>query len=460
LARGFARLRFSRLLKDRTVKRFQITKQKARNFEPLWSFLVVLVAVTLAAFSNFVVQFVLARTLGPAQFGAFSSALAIVMLVAPIAAFGIGSWWLRIFGEEGYAANRWVKPSLQFSVLSAFSVFALLMGWTIVGPHDRTMGVLIATLTSVVFAQVTIDLLNARFQLEGRYISLAAWQLISHPLRLAGLVLLALYVPLLTAFHVAYLYSGISLLVFFVGCSLLASFYKGKIRLAGNLNSADLLKIKGSTDKPSLKSVLLGTFPFGVESFLFLVYYQTDLVLLYYIANEEAVGFYGASVIFMAAVYLLPSIIYQKFLLPKIHRWAYEESNRLHVFIRTGGVLLFLGGLLMTLIIWNGASYFVPILLGQDYVSSVPLLTLMCLAIPFRYLSVHLGSILATRDFIWINVKITAVTALLNVILNLMLIPQYGASGAAFATLLSHVSLAVLFFIATQSKLKVYGSGK
>jgi O-antigen/teichoic acid export membrane protein len=422
--------------------------------------LIILGATALAALANVIVQFLLARTLGPEQFGAFVSALAMVTLFSPLAAFGVGSWWLRAFGEEGYAAQRWVKPSLQLSVHSSLAVIALLMAWANLGPHDDLTGIIIATLTSVILAQVIFDLVNAKFQLEAQYTSLAAWQLASHPLRLLGLVLLTFQVSSITALHVAYLYLGISFLVSFLGCFCLASFYRGKICLAGYSDPADLVNVESYQRKPTLKNVLIKTFPFSAEAFLFLMYYQTDLILLNYFVSKEEVGFYGASIIFMAAVYLPPSVLYQKFLLPKIHCWAYEKSNRFQRFIVKPGILLFICGLLVTLFIWSGASYFLPLILGEDYRPSVSLLTLMCLGIPFRYLSVHLGSILSTRDFIWINLKITGVTALLNIFLNLLLIPQYGAVGAAFATVLSYITLAGLFVITTQKRLKVYGSNK
>ncbi len=385
--------------------------------------------------------------------------MAIVTLLAPLAAFGIGSWWLRVFGEEGYAAQRWVKPSLQFSALSTFTVISLLMIWASLGRQDSQTRALIAILTSVVLAHVIIGLVIAKFQLEANNIALAAWQLVSHPFRLVGLIVLVFHVPILSAFHIAYLYLAISLLVFSIGFFYLAGFYKGKIRLAGHSDPADLVKIKSRQKEPSLNNILVKAFPFGAESFLFLVYYQTDLILLNYLVNKEAVGFYAASITFMAGVYLLPSVLYQMFLLPKIHCWAYEKSNRFQGFIGKGGMLLFLGGLLITLFILNGASYFVPLILGEAYYPSVSLLTLMCLGIPFRYLAVHLGSVLSTRDFIWINLKIAGVTALLNVILNLLLIPHYGAMGAAVATVLSYVTLSGLFVIATQRRLKVYDPG-
>ena len=413
-------------------------------------FLIILGATALASLANFAVQLVLARTLGPNEFGAFCFALAIVTLIGPLATFGIGSWWLRVFGEEGCAAQRWVKPSLKFSALISFTVITILIGWALLGPHDSRTGLLITILTGIVLSQVVIDLVSVKFQLESNYNGLAAWMLISHPPRLVGLLLMVFYVPFPSSLQVAFLYLAISIVVVLTGCFHLARFYKGSLRFAEQHETTYSVTIEGYLKEPSLKSILVRTTPFGLEGFLFLVYYQTDLILLSYLDNKETVGFYGVSVVFIAAVCLLPSVLYQKFLLPKIHRWSYDDGNKFKAFIGKGGILLFLGGLPITLIIWCGAPYLIQLFLGEEYLPSISLLMVMSLAIPFRYLAVHLGNVLCTRDLIWTNLRITGFTAILNVFLNFLLIPQYGGTGAAYATVVSYVFLAVLFAVAVQ----------
>src|SRR5687767_12146338 len=59
----------------------------------------------------FLTQVFLARKLGSNDFGAFSSALTTITLLAPLAGFGISQYWLKAFGQEGWAAKRWLKPS-------------------------------------------------------------------------------------------------------------------------------------------------------------------------------------------------------------------------------------------------------------------------------------------------------------------------------------------------------------
>src|ERR1700743_3192202 len=71
-------------------------------------------STALGAFLSFLTQTLLARHLGPADFGLFSSSLATVSMIAPFAGFGQSQFWLRAYGVEGWQASRWLAPSLRF----------------------------------------------------------------------------------------------------------------------------------------------------------------------------------------------------------------------------------------------------------------------------------------------------------------------------------------------------------
>ena len=418
-------------------------------FEPL----IVLLATGVAALANFATQFLLARTLGPAEFGSFISALALVTLVAPLAGFGLGSWWLRVFAEEGYVGRRWVKPSFSFLFVSTVASMLALLIWAGLGPHDKSSKTLLVILTGVVLAQATIDLVSAKLQLQGHYRHLALWQLNSHPTKLTGILILIGFSSSPSAFQAAMVFLGSAIFVVILGLPHFKQLLAGNLILVGHGTSGNVDDAKIRRDRPTLRSTFSRSAPFGLESFLFLVYYQTDVVLLRYLVGEETAGLYSVGVMVMAAAYLFPSVLYQKLLLSKIHRWAYKDPLKLTSFLRTGSLLIVLIGVIVTVFFWQVAPYFVRLIFGPSFEASISILTLLVFAIPFRYLASHLGSVLSTRNFIWINLKITAITAVSNVILNLLLIPEHGAPGAAVATIISHAMLALLFAITVAKKL-------
>jgi O-antigen/teichoic acid export membrane protein len=263
------------------------------------------------------------------------------------------------------------------------------------------------------------------------------------------------FLPTYELADVASLYLFVSIIVVLIGSHQLVALYIGKYQLAGHRTIKNSEPALGNEVDPTLKQVLYKTTPFGLESSLFLIHYQSDLILLRYLVNEKAAGFYAVAAVVMAAAYLVPSVLYQKFFLPTIHRWSFNERARLRSFLKIGTPTMFLIGFFLMLITWFSSPYFIPLIFGENYFPAVSLVGILALSMPFRYLAIHLGSILSTRDFIWLNLKITAFTALLNILLNLALIPKYGAEGAAVATVTCHITLALCFVIAVWSGVEI-----
>lgn len=416
--------------------------------------LVLFFATGLAAVANFITQIVLARTLGPDQFGAFFSALAIATFLAPLAGFGLSGLWLRVFGEEGYSAQRWMPASLFFVTLSAIIVVSLLFLWAWIGPHPPLKKSLLIILSGVTLAHCVIDLVGSKFQLEGKYQKLAIWQLTSHPLRLFGILLVLLVTPELTVYDTTLIFLIVSAIICLLGAYQLRHLFSGNYVLEGHIKSVEI-KSESSRrlSKPSLIQVFKAATPFGLEGFLFVVYYQTDIIVLSYLTNNAESGLYSVATVVMSAACLLPSVAYQQYLLPKFHRWAYSEGVEMAKKTRLGSIQMFLVGTLVMILIFITAGPLVPAVFGSSYQSSVTLLQILAIAIPFRYLNTHLGSILKTRDFIWTSVKATFFTAALNVVLNFVLISQYGTFGAAVATLTSYIVLSILFLLSASKSL-------
>ena len=92
-------------------------KQAVKSVSLLW------LGSLLGSGSTFVIYIILARELGVDNFGLFGSALSTVIIFILLAGFGISQFWLKIFGQEGWNAIRWIKPSLKFVGLTICFVF-------------------------------------------------------------------------------------------------------------------------------------------------------------------------------------------------------------------------------------------------------------------------------------------------------------------------------------------------
>ncbi|MBE0471968.1 MAG: polysaccharide biosynthesis C-terminal domain-containing protein, partial [Methyloprofundus sp.] len=176
-----------------------------------------------------------------------------------------------------------------------------------------------------------------------------------------------------------------------------------------------------------------------------LIYFQSDIILVKYITGDEAAGYYNVAFTIMVAVLLFPGIVYQKFLLPKMHRWAHHDRALFYKVYRQGNVAMLILGLLAMALIWLLSPLAIPFLFGDEYKDAVGLLTILALSAPILFVASSVGATLVTQEHMKTKVKLMGLVAIVNILLNLAFIPFYGAEGAAVSTLMSNVLLLTLY---------------
>lgn len=407
----------------------------------------------------FITQVVLARELTPAGYGVFAAALATVTLLAPLAGFGVQGFWLKVFGAEGWGAVRWLTASFRFVILSTAVALLLLAGWAAWGPHEASFRWLLCWLLPVVVGYLFIELVSSKLQLEERYNALALWQLLAHLARLL-LVLVFIFKATgqLSLDTVAAAYALVALSMMIVGFAQLQAMAQGIFSLKGHPkpSGAESMVPAKALALVRVSGVARQAWPFGLDGIFYLVYFQSDVILLNYLAGYEAAGIYNVAFTVMIAVYLLPSVIYQKFLLPKFHRWAKHDSVRFLEVYRVGNGSMLLLGVLTTGVMLLLVPWIIPLLFGKAYQEAVGLLAILAFCTPVRFLATSVGATLVTQEHMRRKTGYMGIVAVVNVLLNLLLIPLYDAQGAAVATLLSEITLLALYLLAVRRH--VFGS--
>jgi len=324
----------------------------------------------LSAGITFLIQTILARQLGPTDYGTFSASLVTVGLLTPLAVFGIPQFWLKIFGTEGWKATRRLNPSLKFIVTSTSFALILLFIWSIIGPNDDLFSLLLIILSTYILGQVSVELVSAKLQLEEKYVALSFWQVFPSFLRLILiLVLISVFSGKTEIVNVAYIYMVVSLLVTIIGIYQLNRMLKGIFELKGhsNIPNEEIVEKQHETWKADLIGVIKQIWPFGLAGLFHLIYYQSDITLVKYILGYDEVGIYSVAYTIMAGVYVFPNVIYQKYLLPKIHRWATYDKLKFYQFYRQGNIAMLLIGIAIMFGIWAIAPWLISLL---DYYPS------------------------------------------------------------------------------------------
>lgn len=385
----------------------------------------------------FITQTVLARQLGPAAYGLFASSLATVTIVAPLAGFGLSQFRLRVYGAEGWAADRWLRPSLYLSAITTVLALGIVITWAFtLAPTQATRYILLA-LSPVILGVLAVDLLGSKLRLEERYQALAAWQLLIPSGRLAVAISLLL-IPGMTVDAVALGYCAISMGIVFLAMPQLRALMRGEMKLHGHGP-----RVAQSTPpaSPSVTQLWSQAWTYGLAAALYPVFFQVSTVLLKYLGSDTQAGMYGIAMAVMSAVYLIPTTIYQKFLLSKLHRWAVHDKPKFWSVYRKGIISMLALGLAISLAMVVLSPWLVPILFGEAYRDVVNILLVLALCPPIRFLSTAIGAVLLSSTHMHYRVWAMGLAAAITIALNLILIPLYHELGAAFATVGGEIAL-------------------
>ena len=132
--------------------------------------------------ANFIFKSV---TLPSADF--FISSLVTINLYVSFVGFGIGLFWLNIYGIEGSKAVRWLLPTLRLVfVLACLAITSILLLLIFEGSNINKF---IFSLIPWLLALVLNDLAAAKLQLQNKFNLLSSWLLFPHLSR----IIVALY---------------------------------------------------------------------------------------------------------------------------------------------------------------------------------------------------------------------------------------------------------------------------
>jgi len=363
-----------------------------------------------------------------------------VTMIAPLAGFGLTQFRLKVYGAEGWAANRWLKPSLRFTVFTTSIAIAILVFWALViAPHNGTRFALLV-LIPVVFGILSIDLMSNKLRLEERYGAMALWQMAIPGSRLLVAIALLL-VPQLTGRFVAVSYCLISLLVALWAAPQIRRMAQGDIALHGH-GSRPPDPVQPVAD-PGTLSLWSQAWAYGAFAVLYPVFFQISTILLKYLHSDAQAGMYSIGLAVMTAIYLIPATIYQKFLLLKLHRWnAYDVPKFWRVY-RQGNIAMFALGILISIGLVAVSPWIVPLVFGERYRGVVGILMILAFCPPIRFLSTAMGSALVIDEHMRLRVYAMALATVVAVVANALLIPRFGAHGAAWATVASELVLLI-----------------
>lgn len=361
------------------------------------------------------ISMLIARYLGPQNFGLLSYAASLVGFVSPLVFLGLNNVLVQEITKNPDEEGVIIGTSILLSIISAMVCMFGVFIFTFIANVGETETIIVSSLYSLILIFQVLDLIEYWFQskLLSKYSSMIA--LVSY------IIVSGYKVILLISQKNIYWFSISNVLGYFIISIFLTLLY---FKLGGQ---------KFSFSKDVGRRLFAKSKYYILSGLMIGIFAQTDKIMIKLMISDTATGYYSAAVTVASIASFVYVAIIDSFR-PVIFKY-FEESKEKFEFNmkRLYSIVIYISfvqAIMMTIF----SRFIIDVLYGSSYLGAINSLRIICWYTTFSYL----GSV---RN-IWIlcmNLQKYLLTinlsgAILNIILNFMLIPYIGIEGAAIAS--------------------------
>lgn len=393
----------------------------------------------------------LARELGPEQFGIYSYIFAIITILVIPVQLGLPSLLVKYVAKYE-VHDEWDKIK---ALLRASNFFVIISSLLIVGGSLLLLFIGIINFSGSKLntfywglALLPVMGLNAvrGASLRGlRYIILGLAP--DNFIRQLIFVLLLL----LTGWWIADGMMTAEMSMSFNFASVLIAYLIGAYWLVKKLPK----KIKSVEPNYQIKEWIIIAIPLLLNGGMYIINTKIDVVLLGGLGTAEAVGIYEVSR--RGAVLVAFGLQAMNFLLaPYISRFYHSEQlDKLQKVITLSVLINTIIGVIVILIFALYGKFILGLLFGSNYVVGYSVLLILSFGIFLNVIAGSTGTLLNMTGNEKVVLLGMGISAVLNIILNIILIPKLGMEGAATATLVSYFIWNIFLVIMAIRRLNV-----
>ncbi len=383
----------------------------------IWSVLGKIVTLLGSLFIGIIV----ARYLGPKQYGIMNYVISYVTLFQIIAYFGLDSIEVREEAKENIPANTIIGTAFGLKCILAVITVAITFLTAIIFQSDTKI-IIYITIYSVSVIANTLSVIRNRFTslLQNEYVvkSEISRTLIGMALKAA---MLLCHLPLIwfiaaSAFDFVLLGGG------YIYC------YHRKI---GRMK-------QWKFDYKYASFLLKESFPLLLTSAAVFIYQRIDQVMIGDMIDKESVGFFATANRFVEILIFVPAMIAHTItpVLVKIREKSNEEYDvKSQQFMN----LIFWLTALMSLILSVSSFMIIRYTFGMSYLQAVPILKVLAFKATAFALSTTAGAMLVLEGLQKYAIFRDLFGCAVCIVLNYLMLPKYGAIAAAYIAIVSYI---------------------
>jgi len=376
---------------------------------------------------NFVVVAWIARYLGPAQFGVLSFAQSLLFLFAAVATLGVDNILIRELVSKKFAQGPLLFTSLALKLIAASIVIAVMFAGLFAASIDAETKLIVFLISfSLLFQSCNVIEFFFQAKVRSRYIAFTnlLMVLISSTVKVWLILVEAPLIALAAVITLDAILVAALLLIFFV---------------KSGEHFSDW-----TFDRVIARQILKDGFPLFVSGTLVAIYLRIDQVLLHALIGPEVVGQYAVAIRLVDTYNIIPVAV---------------ASALNPAIIAAKGTANYLSRLqaLYDLLIWSSiaaimgsallGAWFIQLMFGEVYRDAVLPFQIQMVSALFLAIGYVTNTwLIAENRQVHMLIR-SALGILVNVLLNLMLIPVFGPVGAAVATLVTQFSITLLYLL-------------
>lgn len=363
----------------------------------------------------------LARYLGPEKYGLLNYALALVFLFSPLATLGLEDIVVRDLVRDPARKDETLGTALALKFIgSLLSFVAVLITVLLLRPSDT----LSHWLVGIIAAGSIIQIFNVtecwfNSQIQAKFIVFA---------KNAAFIICSIT-------KIALILTGASVLAF-------AVVFVVEVGI-GSLGLIVAYRLRGGSFKTwrvtleRARALLRDSWPLFFSIISIVIYQRIDQVMLQEMVGSKEVGIYSVAVTLVGAWGFIPSALYWSFFPAILQAKQVSEQHfyeQLQKFYNLMALLSYGIAIAATIL----APWLIPVLYGEAYSRATLMLIVLVWANIFTSLEIARTAFLNAMNLNRLYFVMITAGGVINVFLNLLLIPRYGGVGAAIASLIAY----------------------
>jgi O-antigen/teichoic acid export membrane protein len=371
---------------------------------------------------------IIARYFGPVLFGQFHYALSFVLLFTAISTLGLETLTVKAIVDKNYNQGTILCTSLLLRVIGGTLLILLAaIVIRIIEPNDSLIHLLVFIM-SLTMAFKSLEVIEYWIQAKQKAKISSIIRMAVYFLSAGLKVVLVLLEGNLIHYALIYLLD-----IFIIGTALIVAYFIYR-------DSASKWRI----DFTYAKEILSKSWFLILSGLMVTLYMQIDKVMLgSMLSTTLDVGVYTAAVAVASMWYFVPMAVITSFKPIIMSRKIIDETSYMESVQLLYTIVAWMGigfGVIITLF----SNIIIGLLYGPDYANAASILSISIWAGTFAMLGSARGVWIITEGLQKYTMTYVGSGAVINVVLNYLLIPLLGGYGAAIATLVSQIVVAII----------------